>query len=420
MTLIYPTLLTSLYVKSYVDIDTCSWFNMKKYKTHYKFNTVKESINHSYIDTIKIIIYPDANQHKILQRWFNDCIDIYNLTNSYLKKNVVRRLNWINIRKGVNDKIEDVCKQNNLNKHTGDYACKHCVEMWKSAISNHGLGNKFTIKKMHKTRTRKNLVIEPQSVSKTGDALFFRALGKMKSNLPLSLITKNSILQYNSNTHQYTIIIPQDKDDIRHVDRSQKVGVDIGVRTFLTTYSDKETLEIGTSDKTYPLINKYLKKLDSLQMNQSKKTTMTVKKKAKNYSQTREKYYQKLKNRINDMHNKVASYLVRNYKEIIIGKVSTKNMVSNENSLLPDITKRRLLTLSHYRFRMKLKSMAQKFQATVTEVTEYLTSKTCCNCYTINDNIGSSKIYKCVSCPIIIDRDINAAINIYKNENLSR
>jgi IS605 OrfB family transposase len=332
----------------------------------------------------------------------------------------MKNLNWINIRKSVNEQIKDVCKKNKLNKHTGDYACKHCVEMWKSAINNHGLGNKFTIRKMLKTRTRKNLVIEPGSVSKSKNVIFVHNLGEMKSNLPLSLITKNSILQYNNNTHQYTIIVPQDKDDIRNVDRSDKIGIDIGVRTFLTTFSDKESLEIATSDKTYPLISKYLKRLDSLQKNKAKKSLMTVKKKVKNFSKVREKYYQKLRNKIDDMHNKVASYLVRNYKEIIIGKVSTKEMVNNETSSLSDITKRRLFALSHYRFRMKLTSMAKKFGATITEVTEYLTSRTCSNCGNINDSLGSSKVYRCWKCPIELDRDINAAINIYKNEKLSR
>ena len=110
----------------------------------------------------------------------------------------------------------------------------------------------------------------------------------------------------------------------------------------------------------------------------------------------------------------------KNYKEIIIGKVSTKQMVSNITGNLYKPTKRRLLTLSHYRFRMKLKSMAAKYNANIVEVSEYLTSKTCCVCGNINDNLGASKTYNCDRCKIIIDRDINSAINIYENKVLSR
>ena len=120
------------------------------------------------------------------------------------------------------------------------------------------------------------------------------------------------------------------------------------------------------------------------------------------------------------MHNKTAKFLLSNYEIIIIGKVSTKKMVSNLTGNLHDIVKRRLMALSHYRFRMKLHSMAQKFGSTIIETNEYLTSKCCSNCKNIKDDLGSSKTYNCDKCNMILDRDINASINIYKNRIISR
>ena len=52
-------------------------------------------------------------------------------------------------------------------------------------------------------------------------------------------------------------------------------------------------------------------------------------------------------------------------------------MVSNLDGNLREITKRRLMALSHYKFRMKLKIMAIKFGCNIIETDEYLTSKTC-------------------------------------------
>ena len=49
---------------------------------------------------------------------------------------------------------------------------------------------------------------------------------------------------------------------------------------------------------------------------------------------------------------------------------------------------------------------------------KYLTSKTCSECGKIKKNLGSNKVFECVLCNLKIDRDINASINIYKNENL--
>jgi transposase len=55
-------------------------------------------------------------------------------------------------------------------------------------------------------------------------------------------------------------------------------------------------------------------------------------------------------------------------------------------------------------------------------VNEFRTSKlcNCSNCKNIKDNLGSAKIYKCDKCNMILDRDINASINIYKNRILLR
>ena len=47
------------------------------------------------------------------------------------------------------------------------------------------------------------------------------------------------------------------------------------------------------------------------------------------------------------------------------------------------------------------------------EVKENYTSKMCSNCSHYNDDLGDNKIYNCNKCFKIIDRDVNAARNIY-------
>ena len=48
-----------------------------------------------------------------------------------------------------------------MNKHSGDYAVKHCVEMYKSAFSNKKNIDWFSISNLEKDRRKKNMVIEP-------------------------------------------------------------------------------------------------------------------------------------------------------------------------------------------------------------------------------------------------------------------
>jgi putative transposase len=411
---IYPTLLET------GNLGTLnSWFDIREHKNHsYNKKRKKRIVNVDYIDTIKIKLELNKEQKEIILKWMDDCIDVYNMTNEYLKTiltniNYKKELNFINLRKTLNDNIRNICNINNLNKHTADYSVKHCIEMYKSAFSNHKDISKFNIKNLDKNRRRKNLVIEPISVSTKINSIFLREIGKINSSLPLNIITKNSILQYDSYKKTFIIITPKDKNENIKLKQYKKCGVDIGVRTFLTTYSKNACYEIGTNTNEY--IDRINKRLDNIQKSKDDNKISENKYKKLNY-----KYRDKLSNMIKDMHNKTANFLLSSYETIIIGKVSTKKMISNLTGNLHDIVKRRLMALSHYRFRMKLHSMSKKFGNTIIETNEYLTSKCCSNCKNIKDNLGSSKTYNCEKCNMVLDRDINASINIYKNRILSR
>ena len=400
-------------------INSNSWFDIKEHKNQaYNRKRRKQIINVDYIDTIKIKLDLNNNQKAIILKWLDDCIDVYNMTNQHLKTvltndNYKKTLNFINLRKELNEYIREICIKNKLNKHTADYAVKHCVEMYKSAFSNHKNITKFNIGDLDKNRRRKNIIIEPISVSKKINSLFVTELKEIISSLPLNIITKNSILQYDTYKKTFIIITPKDKNDNIKLSQYKKCGIDIGVRTFLTTYGKNASYEIGTN--TNKIIDRINKRLDNINTNYNNKSITKEK-----YNKLNYKYRDKLSNLIKDMHNKSANFLLSNYKTIIIGKVSTQKMVSNLTGNLYDIVKRRLMALSHYRFRMKLHSMSKKFDANIIETDEYLTSKCCSNCKNIKDDLGSAKLYVCTKCNLVIDRDINASINIYKNRILSR
>jgi IS605 OrfB family transposase len=417
MKYIYPTLL-----KSANNIYKDSWFDLKirknnKYRK--KKKRKREVIESSYIDTYKIKLTLTDKQKNIIKLWLDDCIDIYNIANNYIKTNVNNDnikeiINFYKLRKQLEIQLKKVCKENKLNKHTADYAVQHCITMYKSALSNHNNNlSKFSINDLLKTSRRKNLVVEPGNVSLKINSIFTKQLDEIISSSPLNLIKKNSVLQFDSIKNIFFIIIPFDKIDKKEVHQYKKCGIDIGVRTFITTYSRGESMEIGTNNNN--LIDKYNNKIDLIKSNYELKKLSKRK-----YEKSICKYSDKLKHSIEDLHNKTSTILLSLYKEIIIGKISIKKMISNLTGNLQAITKRRLLALSHYKFREKLKARAFKFGCKITEVSEYLTSKTCSNCKVINDKLGSSKIFSCSSCKLCIDRDINASINIYKNEILTR
>ena len=404
----FPTLLQSSNI-----IQSNSWFNIIE-KCNPKQEKLKNDlIDTNYIRTMKFQIFPNKNQIKILDLWFLDCLTMYNITNSYIKEEYSKSNkldSFFTLRKNLLDKAKIIINKNKINKHILDYSIKHCYEMWKSALSN--LKNKniksFNIKDLSEDRNRFNLVLEPNNFSKKVNGFCIKLLGEIKSQRSLiNLFNKNSILQYNKKTNKYYIISPYDYTMKYTIKRDNKCGIDLGVRTFSTVYSKNRTLEIGSNlidkmDKYHDKMDKIKSHLDTKILNKNK------------YEKILYKYGNKMRNRINDLHKKVSVYLTTNFKEINIGKVSTSKMISNLTGNIKEKTKRRLNTLSMYKFMETLNIMAKKYNSQINLINEYKTSKTCHNCKNEHQNLGSNKIYDCIKCQIKIDRDINASINMYE------
>lgn len=404
----FPSLLQSA-----INEDSNSWFNIYYKYNPDRINIKKETFKSSYIKTMKFPIYPDDKQKIILDKYFMSVIKMYNITNKYIsnfyeKNNYIET--FITIRKKLYNDAQTIINHSKINKHILDYSVKHCVEMYKSAISN--LKNKniktFTIKDLNIDRNRYNLVLEPANFSKKLNGFCVKELGEMKSQRSLiNLFKSNSILQYNKNSKRYYIISPFDYDFQYTSNRNQYCGIDMGIRTFATVYSTNKTEEIGTN--LISKIDKYNKKMDKIKSDKDNNILTEIK-----YKKILNKYGDRMRNRIDDLHKKVSVYLCENYENIFLGKISTQNIISNDKSNLCDTNKRRMQVLSFYKFRERINVISKKYKSNVKLINEYMTSKMCHNCDNIHKNLGSKKIYKCEKCKIEIDRDINASINMYK------
>ena len=395
------------------NINTNSWFNMLQKSNPNKLVSKKETIENTYVKTMKFPIYPTKEQKITLDTWFHAVIDMYNITNKYILdyyKDKKKIETFITIRKKLLDKANKIVEKTKVNKHILDYSVKHCVEMYKSAISNLKNRNikEFTIKDLNYNRNRYNMVLEPTNFSKVKNGFCIKELGEMNSQRTLiNFFKSNSILQYNKNSNKYYIISPFDKNINKVVVREDYCGIDLGIRTFATVYSPKNTLEIGTNLTS--TIDKYNKKMDKIKSDKDFRIISEQK-----YKKILYKYGNKMRNKIDDLHKKVSVYLVNKYKNIHLGKISTSNVISNKRGNLKEIVKRRINVLSFYKFNETIKKMAIKYKSNVKDINEYMTSKTCHNCQNIHKDLGANKVYKCEKCKIKIDRDINASINMYK------
>ena len=202
------------------------------------------------------------------------------------------------------------------------------------------------------------------------------------------------------------------------------VGVDPGVRTFATCYSEKEALVVGpdfAKTRLFPL----MKQVDNLIGSRQKilNTHKGVKfNEMPQWARDRIVHFNKEIDRLKckkddivlDLHNRLAFELVSNYDVIFLPTFQTRGMVTRKDKKVRTIrrnTCRQMLDLNHYQFKLKLKWYARKYGKQVADCNEAYTSKTRSWDGTVDDKIGASKIIK--GSGFSVDRDINGARNIF-------
>jgi transposase len=276
-----------------------------------------------------------------------------------------------------------------------------------------------TIKLLQKLTGRSAQECKEISVIKTGI--------KWNDDDPL-VITSDSTVCFNRRTQEFQLFTPivfkpprQSTNQQIDIDvgqqKRQVVAIDPGVRSFVTTFDEHgDSIQVDALETILlkkEKIRKIQRHIESLKTRY--KTTKDPRLRFDLLNLVKNKSYieQKTKNRVKDMHYKLASFLCRSYRTIFLPEFGTQKMVGND-SVLRKRTKDRMLTLSHYKFRQILSLKAKEFGTTLSIMGEEYTTKTCSCCGNINDNVGSSKVYRCTSnCNYIADRDVNGARNIF-------
>lgn len=191
---------------------------------------------------------------------------------------------------------------------------------------------------------------------------------------------------------------------------SDGVGIDLGIKD-LAIVSDGT---VFTNINKQNVIRKFEKRLLKEQRKLSRK--INNKKKGESTSKNFQKQvikvqkaHQKLSNIRNDYENKVVSKIVKqNPSYITLEHLNVKGMMKNKH-LAKSVSCQRFHSL-----KSKLITKAKHYHIEVREVNQwYPSSKTCSLCGLKKHNLQlSDRVYHCDNCNSIIDRDLNAAINL--------
>jgi len=181
------------------------------------------------------------------------------------------------------------------------------------------------------------------------------------------------------------------------------VGVDLGIRKLATMFNGTGVTEV---EGPRPL-GKLLKKLRRLQRQLSRKE-----KGSRNRWKARIKvarlHYRMACIRQDALH-KLTSFLTASYKFIVIEDLDVKGMMGNRHLA------RAVADMGFHEFRRQLKYKAKMHGNHVERAYRWFpSSKRCSWCCVVNDDLTlSDRDFVCSHCGRTMDRDLNAAINLF-------
>ena len=433
-----------------------------KFKSEKTKYTKKIKFNKSISKSIKIKLIFSINQKKQIFEWFKICNKVYNFCVNDYNNNPTK---WLN-----NNQEYMLYKSIVFNNIFGDRnkCCPFDVltdevrifcSNIKSCESNllNGHIYKYSVRKrFNDNLNKKSILIPSKSINKNG--IFSNLLGHNNEDILKKYIDFNNFdeiqdsrLVYDYSTHTFILHLVKKEPMIFPDNRKEFISLDPGERVFNSYFASDSYGFFGKDlHKIYlDIRNKISRWQRILKQNKNKTKGKTAIKNKKRLKRRIQKLYDKIKNITKEMHNKLALYLCRNYKQILLPEFKVKKMVDDKKrfvrrtiknlkeenidkdkkeKLLRELIKNKrenrlsrkvkfvLLMQSHYKFRQHLVNKCNEYGCHLEIVTEEHTSVTCSKCG-ICSKVYKNRVKEC-KCKSNINRDINGAINIlHKNHS---
>ena len=233
--------------------------------------------------------------------------------------------------------------------------------------------------------------------------------------IPTNVKVKSGTVGYKANRY-YVSILVEEMDIVVPNPTNEGIGIDLGLKDFAICSNGDKFKNINKTSR----VRKVEKKLKREQRKLSRKyeSLKTRNKNIKGGKATRQniqkqivkvqKLYQRLTNIRTDYINKTVSEIVKQKPSYItIEDLNISGMMKNKH-LAKSVAQQKF-----YECRTKLTSKCNQNNIELRVVDRfYPSSKTCSCCGAIKKDLKlSDRVYKC-NCGLVIDRDLNASINL--------
>lgn len=189
------------------------------------------------------------------------------------------------------------------------------------------------------------------------------------------------------------------------------VGIDLGLKTFLSLSNGLEVTAPKPLAKLERLITRRARQLSKKQHAKTKQEAIQGIKPSKNYQKANlklNKLYRKTVNCRQDFSHKLTSCLTSNIQYFSLEDLNVKGMMQNHRLA------KAISDVSFYEFKRQLEYKARYHDRVFYQVDRfYPSSKLCSGCGALKQDLTlKDRVYHCDNCGIQIDRDYNASLNL--------
>lgn len=222
----------------------------------------------------------------------------------------------------------------------------------------------------------------------------------MRQALRFQGVTKQVTISKKANKYFASILVEINDYNPKDTNRKISVGVDLGIEN-LAVLSNEE--RFGSNQK----LKANLRKLAKLQRRLARKVKGSNRR-ARAKLKIQKLHFQIAKQRQAILHQ-LSNYLTKTFDIITIEDLNVKGMVKNRklSRAIHDAGFGYLRQMIEYKAKLRnnIIVIANRF---------FPSSKTCSHCGKIKENISlSERVFEC-ECGLVIDRDLNASLNLNK------
>jgi putative transposase len=348
----------------------------------------------------KIKICLNQVQRNLIKRWVGTSRFVFNETVKYLQQ-PGSVANWKAIKTEIIHGLPEWSKD--IPYQIKSIAIKDACLAVKEAKKKYKQTGKINKVKFRSRRDKIQSCYIPKSAV-TDKGIYHTKLGSIRFTEKLP--TKIGDCRLVSHLGITYLSVPHDVPHSISENQGRVVALDPGVRSFMTLFSETSFGWLGQYDMGR--IQRLCYYLDGLI---SRSTKVNAKKRYR-MRKAANKIRFKIKNLVDELHHKIARFLVDNFDIILLPTFETSQMTIKKSRKIRAKSVRQMLTLSHYRFKQFLKHKAFETGKLVLDVNEAYTSKTVSWTGEIIYNLGGRKKIKS-SDGRVMDRDLNGGRGIF-------